>query len=180
MIKAYGLGDGGIDDGEVARIDEIAEHISTTERTSMVAERNSVDRFTAAYLVDKIGDTFEGRISGVTRFGLFVSLNETGADGIVPMRSLKNDFYNHDEDQHALIGQRSGIIFRLGASVTVKLKEADGLTGSTVFEMTGKSVNGADIPGLVFKNKGGSQPRGKKPSPRKGPKKNFKKGKRRK
>jgi len=179
LIKAYGLGDGGISEGEIARIEEIAAHISTTERTSMVAERNAVDRFTASYLSEHIGATFEGRINGVTRFGLFVTLKESGADGIVPMRSLKNDFYEHDEDQHALIGKRTGNIFRLGASVTVKLKEADGLTGSTVLEMTGKSVHGADIEGLVFKTKKGLDRNSGKPPHRKGPKKNFKKGKRR-
>lgn len=166
LIKAYGLGDGGISEGEIAELDDICEHISTTERTSMVAERSSVDRFTAAYLSQHIGAVFEGRISGVTRFGLFVTLTENGADGIVPMRSLKNDFYVHDEDQHALVGKRSGIVFRMGAEVTVKLKEADGLTGSTVLEMAGKSINGADIQGLVFKGKaggghGGNSGRGK-------------------
>jgi len=183
LIKAYGLGDGGITDDEIARIDEIAQHISTTERTSMVAERNAVDRFTAAYLSEHIGAEFAGRINGVTRFGLFVTLNESGADGIVPMRSLKNDFYEHDEDQHALIGKRTKNIFRLGAPVTVKLKEADGLTGSTVLEMTGKSVNGADIEGLSFKTKKGpSKYKGKPPHKGKhgGPKKNYKKKKPRK
>jgi len=158
LIKAYGLGDGGISDGEIAQIDEICQHISTTERTSMVAERNSVDRFTAAYLSQHIGATFQGRINGVTNFGLFVTLTESGADGIVPMRSLSNDYYEHDESQHALIGKRRGNIFRMGAEVTVKLKEADGLTGSCVLEMAGDSVNGADIEGLVFKSK----PRGHK------------------
>jgi len=183
LIAAYGLGDGGISEGEIAQIDEIAQHISTTERISMSAERDATDRFTAAYISDKIGATFDGRITGVTRFGLFVELNESGADGIVPMRSLKNDFYEHDEDQHALIGKRTGIVFRLGAAVTVKLKEADGLTGSTVLEMTGDSVKGADIPGLVFKTKKGFDKRGGKPPHRKGGGKggnrNFKKGKRR-
>ena len=188
LIKAYGLGDGGITDAEIAAIDEIAEHISTTERTSMVAERNAVDRFTAAYLSEHIGAEFAGRINGVTRFGLFVTLNESGADGIVPMRSLKNDFYEHDEDQHALIGKRTKNIFRLGARVTVKLKEADGLTGSTVLEMAGDSVNGADIEGLSFKTKKGPNkhkgqpPRKGKPHKGKGagPKKNYKKKKQRK
>lgn len=183
LIKAYGLGDGGLDEAEVARIDEIAEHISQTERTSMEAERSAIDRFTAAYLSEKIGATFNGRITGVTKFGLFVELNESGADGIVPMRSLKNDFYHHDEDQHALIGKRSGIIFRLGAPVTVKLLEADGLTGSTVLEMAGDSIKGADIPGLVFKTKRGFDTKKDKSHNRKNTSKrsgrNFKKGKRR-
>lgn len=183
LINAYGLGDGGLDAGEIARIEEICQHISGTERTSMEAERNSVDRFTAAYLSEHVGATFEGRITGVTRFGLFVELNESGADGIVPMRSMKNDFYEHDEDQHALIGKRTKTIFRLGAAVTVRLKEADGLTGSTVLELTGKSVKGADIPGLVFKTKKGFDPKrggGKGNKPRgKNSQRNPKKGKRR-
>ncbi len=177
LIKAYGLGDGGIDEGEIARIEEICMHISTTERTSMEAERSAVDRFTAAYLSEHIGATFEGRINGVTRFGLFVTLKESGADGIVPMRSLKNDFYVHDEDQHALIGKRTRTIFRLGASVTVKLKEADGLTGSTVLEMAGDSLNGADIPGLVFKTKRSGRREAPGKQGAKKPKRDFKKGK---
>ena len=154
LISAYGLGPGGISETEVATIDEISDHISTTERNSMVAERSAVDRFTAAYLSQKVGAEFEGRISGVTKFGLFVTLTESGADGIVPMRSIGNDFYVHDEDQHALIGRRHGRVFRLGATVTVRLTEADGLTGSTVLELAGESLEGADIPGVKFKSRG--------------------------
>ncbi len=150
LIAAYGLGPGGIDEGELARLAEIADHISNTERTSMEAERNSVDRFTAAFLSTHIGAEFAGRITGVTRFGLFVELAESGADGIVPMRSLPNDFYIHDERVHALIGLRSGRVFRLGAPVTVRLMEADGLTGSTVLNLVGHD-RGADIPGMELK-----------------------------
>ncbi len=164
MVRAYGLGPGGLDEGEEARLDEICEHISTTERTSMVAERSAIDRFTAAFLSEQIGAEFAGRITGVTRFGLFVELNESGADGLVPMKSLSNDFYVHDEKAHALIGRRTGAVFRLGASVTVRLKEADGLTGSTVLELVGHE-RGADIPGMELKtspqNKRGGKNRGK-------------------
>jgi len=181
LISAYGLGPGGIGEAEIARIDELCEHISTTERNSMVAERSAVDRFTAAYLSEQIGAEFTGKISGVTRFGLFVSLDESGADGLVPMKSMSNDFYIHDEEQHALIGRRHGRVFRLGAPVTVALKEADGLTGSTVLNLCGESVNGADIPGMVFKAKkrdfsqkpGNRGPKGK-PKHGKGPKKGKK------
>lgn len=153
LIAAYGLGGGGISEEEVSRIDEFAAHISTTERASMEAERSATDRFTASYLSEQIGAEFQGKISGVTRFGLFVSLDESGADGLIPMKSLADDFYIHDEDTHALIGKRRGKVFRLGAAVTVRLKEADGLTGSCVLELSGESRNGADIPGLVFKTK---------------------------
>jgi ribonuclease R len=105
-----------------------------------------IDRFAAAYLSTKLGNEFDGVITGVTRFGLFVELKENGADGIVPMRSLPQDFYVHDEKAHALVGRRSGRVFRLGAPVTVMLMEADGLTGSTVLQLIGHE-RGADIPG---------------------------------
>lgn len=150
LIRAYGLGPGGIDDGEIARLEEISEHISSTERTSMEAERSAVDRFTAAYLSERIGAEFAGRINGVTRFGLFVHLNESGADGLVPISSLPQDYYIHDERSHALVGRRSGRTFRLGAPVTVMLMEADGLTGSTILGLVGHD-HGADIPGVQFK-----------------------------
>lgn len=146
MVAAYGFGEGGLSDGEEARLAEIADFISQTERKSMEAERGSVDRFTAAYLSDKVGAEFAGRISGVTRFGLFVTLDENGADGIIPMRSMKDDFYIHDEEQHALIGRRTRKVFRLCAPIRVRLVEADGMTGSTVLEVVGNE--GADIPGF--------------------------------
>jgi ribonuclease R len=169
LISAYGLGPGGLDQGEIARIDEIAQHISGTERTSMEAERSAVDRFTASYLSSHIGAEFKGKISGVTRFGLFVTLDESGADGLVPMKSIGDDFYIHDEEQHCLVGRRKGKVYRLGAAVTVKLTEADGLSGSTVLALTGESLNGADIPGLRFKSKRhGDQARGREERPYKG------------
>ncbi len=146
LIKSYNLGEGELSDVEAAKLDEIAAHISTTERASAEAERNSVDRFTAAYLKDKLGTEFTGRIGGVTRFGLFVKLDQTAADGLVPIRSLPDDYYMHDEGQHALIGRRTGRIFRLGAPVTVRVVEADTLTGSTVLELVNGEA-GADVAG---------------------------------
>ncbi len=149
LIAAFNLGAGGMDKEQAVRVEEICEHISATERTSMEAERNAVDRFTAAFLSTQIGAEFQGRISGVTRFGLFVVLQETGADGLIPIRTLPDDFYEHDERAHALVGRRTGRIFRLGAPVTVRLKEADGLTGSTLLELSGHR-EGADIPGFTL------------------------------
>ncbi len=147
LIRAYGLGNGGLDDHETARIDEICEHISGTERTSMESERRAVDRFTANYLSSHIGATFSGKISGVTRFGLFVTLDETGADGLVPMKSLGDDFYVHDEKAHCLVGRRRGFIYRLGAPVRVVIAEADGITGSSVFNLA-EGTRGADLEGV--------------------------------
>jgi ribonuclease R len=162
LVRAYGLGQGGLEQAEEARLAEICEDISTTERASMSAERSSVDRFTASYLQDKIGAEFAGRISGVSRFGLFVELEESGTDGLIPLagikRTCRDDYYIHDEEQHCLVGRRHRVTFRLGAAVTVKLKEADGFTGSCVLELAGESTKGAEIAGFVSQKRShGSQ-----------------------
>lgn len=125
----------GQSDEEASNMADIAEHISTTERRSMLAERDSNDRFIAAYLEDRIGAEFNGRISGVTRFGLFIKLEETGADGLVPIANLGTEFFHHDEAAHALIGERSGLTYKLGEQVRVKLEEAVPVTGGLRFEM---------------------------------------------
>ena len=114
---------------------QTAEHISQTERRSMVAERDSNDRYIASYLEKQIGAEFTGRISGVTRFGLFIRLSDTGADGLIPIASLDNDFYHHDEGAHALIGDRTGIRYRIGDPVRVRLEEATPVTGGLRFTM---------------------------------------------
>jgi ribonuclease R len=135
LVRSHRLGDGGLEDAEMETLHEIAEHISQTERRSMLAERDVMDRFTAQYLSTNVGKEFPGKVSGVTHFGLFVSLNESGADGIVPMRSLPRDYYIHDEKRHALVGKQSGSSYRLAQPVIVRLMEADAMRGSTVFEL---------------------------------------------
>lgn len=149
LIRAYGLGDGGLSEEEKVTLNEKADHISQTERTSADAERSAIDRFTAAWMSERIGAEFSGVISSVTRFGLFVTLDENGADGLIPMRTLPDDYYIHDEKQHALVGRRTKRIYRLGAPIQVRLKEADGLTGSSLFEVA--NDRSADIPGVRFK-----------------------------
>lgn len=144
LVRAYKLGEGGLSDEAARDLGEISEHISTTERRSMAAERDTMNRFTALYLSKNIGEIFKGRISGVTRFGLFICLDETGADGIVPVSTLPNDRYYHDERRHCLIGKHTGITFHLATPVTVCLIEASPLKGSTVFELVG--VSGDDLP----------------------------------
>jgi ribonuclease R len=146
LIRALELGDGGLTDGDVGRLERTSEEISAFERRGMAAERDSNDRYIAAYMSDRIGAEFAGRISGVTRFGLFVRLSETGADGLVPVRSLGREFFQHDERAHALIGERSGLAFRLGAKVTVRLAEAAPLTGGLRFELTEGGEAGSPRP----------------------------------
>ncbi len=137
LIGGLGLGGGGGGIGAEAAGNFVAagEHLSVTERRAAAAERDAVDRFTAAFLADRIGGTFPGSVNGVTRFGLFVTLDETGADGIVPMRSLPDDYYFHDEDHHRLIGERHGRTYSLGERVEIRLVEAEPITGSLVFEL---------------------------------------------
>jgi ribonuclease R len=101
----------------------------------MKAERETFDRLLAHFLADQIGAEFEGRISGVTRAGLFVKLDDTGADGFVPMRTLGADYFNFDEARHAVIGSRTGEMHRLGDRVEVKLIEAAPLAGALRFEL---------------------------------------------
>ncbi len=135
LIRGLGLGKGGLGDQEATRFDEIGQHISATERRAATAERDAVNRYTAAFLSERIGTSFSARISGVTRFGLFVSLAETGADGLVPVGTLGDDYYTHDEVHHCLIGRRSRRIYQLGDSVEVLLAEANPLTGGLVFHL---------------------------------------------
>jgi ribonuclease R len=134
LIAAGKLGDGGWDATRDPNLEEITEHISVTERRSATAERETVDRFTAAYLSNQIDAMFRGRVNGVSRFGVFITLDETGADGILPMRNLPRDYYDLDEAHHRLIGQRHGLVLQVGEAVVVRLLETDDITGGIVFE----------------------------------------------
>ena len=135
LVRGLKLGDGGLGD-EHKPFADMGEHLSVTERNAAHAERDAVDRFTALYLSEKVGAILKGRINGVTRFGLFVTLNETGADGLVPVRSLGEDYFVHDEHKHMLKGRETGYEYRLGDAVEVLIVESDPITGSTVFQIT--------------------------------------------
>jgi ribonuclease R len=135
LIRALNLGDDGLSDLDIAKLGDTAEHITMAERRAMAAERDATDRYVAAFLADRVGAEFAGRITGVTRFGLFVRLAETGADGLVPVSSLGGEYFVHDERSHALVGERTGQRWRLGREVDVRLREATPITGGLLFEM---------------------------------------------
>ena len=135
LIRALNLGKDGLTDREVAELATIAEQVTQTERRSMAAERDAMDRYIAAFLEDRVGAAFPGRITGVTRFGLFVRLEETGADGLVPVSTLGDEYFTHDDRTHALVGERTGRRWTLGRSVEVRLVEATPVTGGLLFEM---------------------------------------------
>ncbi len=135
LVRSLKLGPGGLPDGIEEQLPEIAAKISAAERRAMAAERDTVDRLVAHWLADRVGATFQGRISGVTRAGLFVKLDQTGADGFVPMRTLGSDYFHYDEARHAVIGARTGEMHRLGDEVEVRLVEAIPLAGALRFEL---------------------------------------------
>jgi len=135
LVSALDAGSDGLPPDASDRLPEIAAQISVAERRAMKAERDTIDRLMAHWLADRVGATFAGRISGVTRAGLFVRLNESGADGFVPMSSLGDDYLVYDEGRHVLIGERGGTMHRLSDAAEVKLVEAIPVTGGLKFEL---------------------------------------------
>jgi ribonuclease R len=147
LITGLNLGEDGLPAAAGAGFAEAGRHISATERRAQAAEREAVDRFTAAFLQDQLGQVVTGRITGVTRFGLFVQLADSGADGLVPISTLPGDFYHHDEAGHRLVGRRWGRVYRLGETVAARLSEADPITGGIVLRLLEDDEAGASETG---------------------------------
>ncbi len=135
LVGTLGLGEGGITPAEEAALNDIAAEISTFERRAMAAERDTVDRLIAHHLSGRVNEEFDGRISGVTKAGLFVTLPAYGADGFVPISTLGRDYFIYDEAHQALSGEKTGLGYRLGDQIRVKLVEAVPLAGALRFEM---------------------------------------------
>ncbi|MBF9031239.1 ribonuclease R [Rhodobacterales bacterium HKCCE3408] len=159
LIAAHGWGRDGLKPEEVEHLDETAKHISDTERRSMAAERDTTDRYLAAYLSDRVGAEFEGRISGIQRFGAFVKLDETGADGLLPIRSLGAEYFHYDAEAQTLMGADTGMTLSLGDRVTVRLAEAVPVTGGLLLELVG--ISGHSVPRGVRTKRRGAPPRRK-------------------
>jgi ribonuclease R len=144
LISAYGFGEDGLPKDAAATFETTGQHISATERRAAAAERDAIDRYVAHFMSERVGENFAGRVNGVARFGLFVTLDETGADGLLPVTLLPADFYDHDERAHALVGRRNGRAFQLGAPITVRLAAAQPLTGGLTFELVAGGSARAD------------------------------------
>ncbi len=140
LISALRLGSDGLASIGNEELAEIAAKISAAERRAMAAERETSERLIAAHLAGQIGAAFQGRISGATSAGLFVKLDETGADGFIPAAMLGDDYFRHDPARHALIGSRTGQMHRLGDIVTVRLVEAAPLAGALRFELVSETA----------------------------------------
>lgn len=135
LIKAHGWGDDGLGESEIERLETTATHISETERRSMVAERDTTDRYLASYLSERVGTEITGRVSGIQRFGVFVKLDETGADGLVPVRSIGNEYFHFDADTQTLMGSDTGMTIGLGQPVLVRIAEAVPVTGGLLLDL---------------------------------------------
>jgi ribonuclease R len=135
LISGLKLGKDGLSDEDIAQFQETAAQITKTERRATLAERDSTDRYLALYLQHRVGELFEGRISGVTKFGLFVTLAETGASGFAPMATLPDDYWVHDEASQSLIGKRTRMSFQLAQMIEVRLAEARPVTGGLLFNV---------------------------------------------
>jgi len=101
----------------------------------MIAERDTTDRYLASYLSERVGNEMTGRISGIARFGAFVKLDETGADGLLPMRSLGREYFHHDAEGQTLRGSDTGLTLGIGQRVTVRLAEVTPVTGGIALEL---------------------------------------------
>ncbi|MCO5157321.1 MAG: ribonuclease R [Aquamicrobium sp.] len=135
LIGALRLGKDGISSEQEKRLDEISALISAAERRAMAAERETVDRLIATHLAQRLDESFAGRISGVTKAGLFVQLPQNGADGFIPVSSLGDDYYIYDESAHALFGERSAKGYQLADEVEVRLVEVAPMAGAMRFAM---------------------------------------------
>ena len=152
LISAHGWGDDGLSVEEIERLEDTAIHISETERRSMAAERDTTDRYLAAYLSDRIGAEFTGRVSGIARFGAFVKLDETGADGLIPVREIGAEYFHFDAEAQTLIGSDTGLTIGIGQRVTVRLAEAVPVTGGLRLELL--SIDGAALPRRPSRGRG--------------------------
>lgn len=172
LITAHHWGDDGLSEMDVEKLEATGNQISDTERRSMLAERDTTDRYLAAYLSDRVGAEFTGRISGIAKFGVFVKLDETGADGLVPISTLGREFFHFDRDSGTLMGADSGRIIALGQRARVKLIEAAPVTGGIAFEMLEIEDDKIPAGGRPSRGKGrgkGGPPRKPGTSPRRKP-----------
>ena len=135
LVRAYRLGDGGLPPGEDEHFEQIGEAISMLERRAMEAERETIDRYVAAFLADRVGQLVECRITGVQPFGFFATVEGLGGDGLVPAAILGREYFRFDEAARALVGDETGETFRQGQRLTLRLAAADPVSGSLRFEL---------------------------------------------
>ncbi len=135
LVEAYNLGPGGLTPDEAAGMERIGEAISRLERRAMEAERDTIDRYVAAYLAEKVGELVETRITGVQNFGLFATVEGIGGDGLLPVRDLGGEYFRFDEAAKKLVGEDSGDEYAIGQTLRLRLAEANPVSGALRFEL---------------------------------------------
>jgi len=134
LVGAYKLGDGGLlPEGE--EMERLGTSISQYERRAMEAERETIDRYVAAYLAEHVGQVVETRITGVTNFGFFATVDGVGGDGLMPIRDLGGDYFHYDEGSQQLLGEKTREIYKLGQRLPLRLAEANPVSGALRFEL---------------------------------------------
>jgi ribonuclease R len=146
LVSAYKLGEGGLPPGEEERFEQIGEQISMLERRAMEAERETIDRYVAAFLADRQGQLVECRITGVQPFGFFATVEDLGGDGLLLAKDLGLEYFRYDEAAKALVGDQSGETYRIGQRLTLRLAEANPVSGSLRFELPEGSYGGGSAP----------------------------------
>ena len=142
LVSSYKLGEGGLPPADAEKFVEIGEHISMLERRAMEAERETIDRYVAAFLADKVGQILRCRITGVQPFGFFATVEDLGGDGLVPAAILGNEYFRYDEAARALVGEETGETYRVGQHLELKLAEANPASGALRFELARRQVRG--------------------------------------
>ena len=135
LVRAYGLGDGGLTDHEAEAMEVTGELISQHERRAMEAERETIDRYVAAYLSEYVGELVDCRITGVQPFGFFATVVGLGGDGLVPVSTLGQDYFRYDEASQTLTGDETGERYAPGQRLKLRLAEADPVSGALRFEL---------------------------------------------
>ncbi|MDB5680950.1 MAG: ribonuclease [Sphingomonas bacterium] len=155
LVTAYGLGPGGLTSDEAAGMERIGEAISRLERRAMEAERDTIDRYVAAYLAERVGELCEVRITGVTNFGFFATVDGIGGDGLMPARDLGGEYFRYDETAKKLVGEQSGDEYTIGQRLTLRLAESNPVSGALRFEMPeGKGAAPGSRPPRVLHRRG--------------------------
>jgi ribonuclease R len=135
LVRAFGLGEGGLSDSEAEAMEVTGELISQLERRAMVAERETMDRYVAAYLAERVGELVDCRITGVQPFGFFATVEGLGGDGLVAVSTLGSDYFRYEEASQSLVGETSDERFTLGQRLKLRLVEANPVSGGLRFEI---------------------------------------------
>ncbi|WP_445192018.1 ribonuclease R family protein [Sphingomonas sp. Tas61C01] len=137
LVSAYKLGPGGLTSEDAANMEAIGQRISQFERRAMEAERDTTDRYVAAFLAGRVGETVAVRITGVQNYGFFATVEGIGGDGLMPVRDLGGEYFRFDEAVRTLTGETSGDVYALGQRLELRLAEANPVSGALRFEMIG-------------------------------------------